>query len=92
MTLKNNTKPKIDVYAILKFNVKLLRASRDMTAEQLSINLDWTKKRLSDIESKVGTSPSVYEVYQIAAYFDVTIDELLHERGRVIFNLNDSRL
>jgi len=81
-------KSKIDVYNVMKFNLKLLRASKDLTAEELSVELDFAKKRVSDIESKAGASPTVYELYQIAGYFCVTIDELLHEKGRVIFNID----
>lgn len=81
-------KSKIDVYNVMKFNLKLLRASKDLTAEELSIELGFTKRRVSDIESKGGASPTVYELYQIAGYFGVTIDELLHEKGRVIFNID----
>lgn len=48
-------KSKIDVYNIMKFNLKLLRASKDLTAEELSIELGFARKRIADVESKAGS-------------------------------------
>ncbi len=69
-----------------RFNLKLLRMDHEISADELSKQLDFSKKRIADIEGRVP--PTLVEIVAVANYFDVTPDNLLIQRGGVTFELN----
>lgn len=56
-------------------NVKKLRAEKGVTQEQLAEHLSITYQSVSKWENNI-TSPDLYLIPEIAAYFEVSIDEL----------------
>lgn len=69
-------------FAIFKKNLRRLRASKDISARELSEVLKLkTVKRVADLEDE-GT-PNLEEIIAIANYFKVSIDCLLTQEATI---------
>lgn len=77
-------------FKLFRQNLIILRAYHNLSAEKLCEQLGFTRpKRVSDYE--IGRlHPSFDELRKIAKYFDLTLDQLLYQKAKVIFeNKND---
>ncbi len=57
-------------------NVKHLRLQLELTQEQLAKKLDKSKRAIQDYERGIN-KPSVDHLIEIAAFFNVSIDDIL---------------
>lgn len=61
----------------LAHNLKVERAKKELTQEQLAEKISISTKHLTKIESTKVT-PSIYIVYKLAKVLDVSIDSLVN--------------
>lgn len=72
------------IFENFRFNLRILRVSRDLTGKELCEGLGWVNtKRILDIEDGKRGVPKMDEVYEIAKYFKVSIDDILKKRVKV---------
>ena len=79
-------------YEVFAYNLRLLRAARGISADNLAKELGFKKQsRLSDLEYRRSAVPKIQELEAIGKYFGVTIDELLYKKGKISFESNDKQ-
>lgn len=66
---------KVKEVFIMKNKIKILRAERNLTQEQLARDLGISRPALSDIENS-KTIPSGKSMFKIASYFNVPIEDV----------------
>lgn len=70
----------------LPHNLFVLRTIKRVSARELSVKLNMISDyRIKDIESRKKIRITEDEVNDIAAFFDVTIDQLLNMRADIVF-------
>ena len=75
-------------YEIFSSNLRLLRAFKGISADNLAKELGFKKQsRLSDLEYRRSAIPKIQELEVISKYFGVTIDELLYCKAKISFQL-----
>jgi len=75
------------MYQKFRNNLRLLRAERNFTANELSLYLGWQKARVSFLENEINERyPTVEELNQLSEFFGVTLDQLFHQTAYVAFN------
>jgi transcriptional regulator with XRE-family HTH domain len=76
----------IDLFINFRRNLELLRIEKGLSTEQLSNELGMTKKRIVDIEyGKKGRGvPKAKELFNIAKFFNVTVEDLVHKKAKII--------
>lgn len=73
-------------YELFRHNLRLLRASKGLSAEALSKAVGLRKQyRCVDLETARGGPPKLEEVKQIAVYFKISIDQLLYMEAEISF-------
>lgn len=65
-------------------NLIILRAYHGFTGMELADVLKIAKKRVLDFETG-RCNPNIYELDIISKYFEVTIDQLMHQRVKIAF-------
>lgn len=75
---------KVMEFEIFRKNLVVLRASKTLTAGELSTELGINAKRVSDYETG-RIPPSFIHTIEIAKYFGITLDELLYKPAKVVF-------
>jgi DNA-binding XRE family transcriptional regulator len=69
----------------MRTNLRLLRAKVGLSAEALGKEIGFAKHyRFIDLEYGRGT-PKLDEIEMIARFFEITIDDLLYKKARLIF-------
>ncbi|MEJ6347883.1 helix-turn-helix transcriptional regulator [Holzapfeliella sp. He02] len=71
-------------------NLKRLRKQRSLTQEQLSQELNVSSKVISSWENN-RTEPDFLSLQKISTFFDTTIDELIHHKGKIENQSTNSR-
>ncbi len=68
-------------------NLRLLRLERDISARELSIELNLiSERRIGDIETPArNIKIKDEELQQIAKYFNVSVDDLVNKKATIIF-------
>lgn len=88
-TIKRNTKlsdRRKSEFEIFRYNLRLLRASVNKSASELSNELKLrTLKRINDLEEGRTSQPKFEEVLLLAKYFNVTLDQILYQKAQVSF-------
>lgn len=69
----------------LAFNLRMLRTAREITAKQLSLELNSVEYRISEIEKRNNIRITNDEIIQIANYFNVSVEDLLYKKVTIIF-------
>lgn len=73
-------------YRKFRANIRLLRYTTDLSAEQMGKQLKFVKHyRYVGLETGKGGAPKLDEVEKIAEYFKVSIDDLLYKEAKVSF-------
>jgi transcriptional regulator with XRE-family HTH domain len=73
-------------YENFRSNLKMLRHSTDLSAENLAKQLGFLKQyRISDLEYGRAKVPTIDEIKIISVFFNVTIDQLLYKRAKIYF-------
>ena len=65
-------------------NLIILRVYNGFTGIELAETLKIAKKRILDFETG-RCNPTIYELDIISKYFEVTIDQLMHQRVKITF-------
>jgi len=73
----------MDIYKNFRVNVQLLRIEKGFSSKELSKQLGFYERRISNFEQ--SHKPTVEELMKIAEFFNVTTDEILHKQAKVIF-------
>lgn len=78
----------IDFFKNFRRNFELLRTEKGLSKEELSIKLNMKPNRITDIEyGKHGRGvPKSFELFQIASFFGITVEIMVHAKAKVIFN------
>lgn len=72
-------------FANLRRNLRLLRAHAGCSAQALGKEVGFKKYyRINDLEEGRGI-PKLEEIEILAKYFNISIDDLLYKKGRIIF-------
>ena len=83
LTLRESRDKQFDTF---RRNLRMLRASVDISAVELSINIKLKNgKRCIDLEYGRG-NPSTDELLAISKHFNVTLDELLFKNATINFS------
>ena len=61
------------------FKIKQLRQERDITQDQLAIDIDIAKSIINTIESGRNSNPKIQNIFKIAKYFGIKVEELFEE-------------
>lgn len=64
---------------IFRFNLRILRQSEALSAEQLAVTLDLPVKRISDLEEG-RMPPKLDDIVRIVDHFPITFDDLLDSK------------
>ena len=72
----------IDFFINFRVNVQLLRIVRGISAKELSIALGFNEKRISNFEQ--SHKPKAEELYAIAKFFDVTAEDIVYKKAKVV--------
>ena len=65
-------------------NLKLLRLCKNLTGKELSQALGWEKLyRVADLEDGARGNPKMKEMFEVADFFQVSIDDLLRKKGKL---------
>lgn len=83
-------KERLEEFAIFRANLTILQASRGVTAQELSRQMNLlTVKRVEDY--KLGRShPTWDEIRAIAKFFDVTLDQIMYQKAIIKFSDRDT--
>jgi transcriptional regulator with XRE-family HTH domain len=65
-------------YSQFRKNLKVLRRTAGISACYLEKKLRFTRCRIPNLELGDGTTPRLHEITALAAFFNVTENELLH--------------
>lgn len=78
----------IDLFKDFRKNLELLRIEKGLSTEELAHNLALSRKRIIDLEyGKNGRGvPKSEELLNIAAYFQVKVDDLVHKKATVVLS------
>lgn len=80
------TEERLKEFELFRHNLRLLRATTELSAEALGKALDLPKyHRIIDLEYGKATAPKLDEVKIIANYFKISIDELLYKKAEISF-------
>jgi len=80
------TEKRLEEYKHFRRNLRLLRNSTGLSAEELGKNLGFVKyHRVVDLEYGRATEPKLDEVKSIASYFGISIDQLLNKKSIIHF-------
>lgn len=80
------TEERLKEFELFRRNLRLLRATTGLSAEQLGKDLGMPKyHRIVDLEYGRATQPKLDEVKIISEYFKVSIDELLYKKAVISF-------
>lgn len=83
------TDKRLKEFALFRHNLRLLRATTGLSAEELGKKLGVSKyHRVIDLEYGRATEPKLGEVKTIADYFKISIDDLLYKKAKISFNTN----
>lgn len=76
-----------DEYSIFRYNVRLLRASRQLSSKELATAMGMRYAyRLIDLEyGRLKRVPKISELTALAKFFDVSMEDLLHRKAVVTF-------
>lgn len=77
----------VDIYEKFRYNLRLLREAKGLTASAASHELGWTKHRMIDLEyGKFNRGmPKLVELTSLCSFFGVSLDDLVHKKARIIF-------
>lgn len=82
----SKTHKRLSEYEIFRFNLRLLRASKQLSGIELARILKMkTGKRVIDLEYGRATQPKMEEVTLLSKHFDVPIDSLLYKKAKITF-------
>ena len=70
---------------IFKYNLKILRASIDISGEDLSNTIKMPIKRINDLEGG-RMPPNLEDLIKITNHFNVTFDDLLKAKISLLIN------
>lgn len=78
----------IDLFENFRRNLELLRIDIGLSTEEMSVKLGMTKKRIVDMEyGKKGRGvPKAQELFSIANFLGVSVEDLVHKRAKVLLN------
>ena len=78
----------IDLFENFRRNLELLRIDKGLSTEEMSVKLGMTKKRIVDMEyGKKGRGvPKAQELFSIANFLGVSVEDLVHKRAKVLLN------
>lgn len=80
------TEERLKEFELFRHNLRLLRATTGLSAEQLGKAVGMPKyHRIFDLEYGRATQPKLDEVKQICAYFKIRIDELIFQKAEISF-------
>ncbi len=68
-----------NVYSLFCSNLKLLRASTELSGVELAEKLDMSAKRINDLEGH-RMPPTLDDLVAITHYFQITFDDLLNSK------------
>jgi len=66
-------------------NVRMLRTYYNLTATQLSIELNLVTARISEIEKRKNIRIKPEETLELAQYFNVPVEDLIYKKAEIIF-------
>ncbi len=79
-------KASIDYFKKFRTNLQLLRIANGYSAEQLSVKIGLSKKRITDFEygKKGRGTPRSEEIFKLAKLFKVSGDDLVFKTAKII--------
>jgi ribosome-binding protein aMBF1 (putative translation factor) len=72
-------------FAIFRYNLVVLQATKNCTNQELSTKMGLRPKRVGDFKQG-RVHPNFDEIREIAKYFDVNLDNLLYKKAKVSFD------
>ena len=67
-----------------KNNLKVLRICKSLTGKELANALGWEKSyRVADLEDGTRASPKMKEIFEVADFFNISVDDLLRKKGKI---------
>lgn len=78
-------KKDFDFYRLFRNNLQVLRSQHGVTSNEMSLALGMAKYRISGFESSPSHKPTVEELFQIAEYFKVDVNDLIHKKTKITF-------
>jgi len=72
-----------DFWKNFRFNLRLLRTANEISGQKLSNKLGMSDKRIDNFEQ--SHVPKVEELFQIAKFFQVDVNDLIHKRIKINF-------
>lgn len=72
----------LDLFKNFRYNLQLLRVSKQISGKELSEKLGMSSIRINNLE---GTKhhPTVEELIKIAKYFEVSADDMFHKKATI---------
>ncbi len=70
---------------VFAHNLRLLRMSARITAQELSNNLNLSLHRISALEGNAKVHVKEEEIEAIAAYFEVPVETITTIRAKIVF-------
>ena len=65
-------------------NLKLLRASKDLSGKELAEKTGMAIKRIADLEEG-RVNPTIVDLVSISTFFNISYDDLLAKKAKVTF-------
>jgi len=72
-----------DFWKNFRFNLRLLRTANEISGQKLSNKLGMSDKRIDNFEQSHVSK--VEELFQIAKFFQVDVNDLIHKRIKINF-------
>lgn len=76
---------KPDLFVDFRFNLRLLRTYKQISAEELSLKLELNEYRIGNIENSIKHTPRLEEIILICKYFEVSESDMLRKKAKVLF-------
>ena len=73
----------MDLFENFRKNIQLLRIEKGYSANELSIELGFSLRRVSNFEQ--SHKPTSEELFIISKFFNIPTDDLVHKKAKVVF-------
>lgn len=70
---------------VFAHNLRLLRMSARITAQDLSMDLNLSMHRISAIEGSAKVHVKAEEIEAIAAYFEISVETITTIKAKIVF-------